>query len=519
MGLSSELISQFVKATRDVETKRTETTLYATTVKYDGKTYVKLDGSDLLTPVQSTSSVNDGDRVTVLIKDHTATITGNISDPSASSTTVEKHDGKISEFEVVMAYKVTTEDLEAITATIQNLYAKTAMLEDATIINAEIQSLYAKFAELDHVDAGTIDALNADIENLRSKFAEIGDLSVDELQAINAEIDNLKGYTADFTYVSADVLEAIKAQIKELEVKKLTATEAEIKYANIDFSNIGEAAIKNLYATSGIIKDIVISEGHITGQLVGVTIKGDLIEGGTVVADKLVVLGEDGLYYKLNTNGVTTSAKQTEYNSLSGKIITAKSITAEKVAVDDLVAFDATIGGFNITESSLYSGVKKSVHNTTSGVYLDKEGQMSLGDSDNYIKYYIDENGKYRLVISASEILLKASNKTIEEALDDLAVGGRNLIRNSKTMIFDAYYFEPVPDSGDDDVLVDDKDYVLLDEYDRFILTEPNADDTTLTHSNDGVHVIGAILTHDDDGNVTIEGVTLTYNDGDVIVT
>lgn len=516
MSLSSELISQFVKATKDSTTKTSETTLYATTVMYDGKLYVKLDGSDLLTPVQTTSSVNDGDRVTVLIKDHTATVTGNITDPSASGNVVKEQNSKISEFEVIMAYKVTTEDLEAITATIQSLYAKTAVLENATIVNAEIEALYAKFAELDHVNAETIEALNADIEKLRATFAEIDDLTVEELDAINAEINNLRGYTADFTYVSADVLEAIKAQIKELEVKKLSATEAEIKYANIDFANIGEAAIKEFLSKSGIIEDLIVSEGHVTGKLVGVTIIGDLIEGGTVKADKLVILGEDGLYYKLNTNGVTTSAKQTEYNSLNGSIITAKSITAEKVAVDDLVAFDATIGGFNITEDSLYSGVKKSVDNSTSGVYLDSKGQMALGDSDNYIRYYIDEDGTYKLVISANSILLKTSNKTVEEAIEDITVGGRNLIRNSETMIFTDYYFEETPPI-DSVMIVDENGYVLLDEKDDFLITYPDDESVIVTYSDGNVRLVNTTLIYDDNGNVMLQGLKLTYDDGNVV--
>lgn len=43
-----------------------------------------------------------------------------------------------------------------------------------------------------------------------------------------------------------------------------------------------------------------------------VTIKGDLIEGNTIVADKLVMKGDDGLFYKLNisaANGVWGSMK------------------------------------------------------------------------------------------------------------------------------------------------------------------------------------------------------------------
>lgn len=469
MGLSSELISQFAKivANNNKQTP-TETTVHGTVV-YDGKPYVKIDGSDLLTPVNTTSSVSDGDRVTVVIKNHTATVTGNMTDPSASGNVVKEQGSKITEFEIVMAYKVTTEQLEAINATIENLSAKFANFDNMEAVNAEIENLKAKFADLEYVDAKEMEVIDAYIENLEVLVGNFKDLSAEDLKAINAEITNLKGYTADFTYVSADVLEAFRASIKELDAKKLTAEQADIRYANIDFANIGEAAIKKLFADSGIIRDLVVSEGHITGQLVGVTIKGDLIEGGTIVADKLVVLGSDGLYYKLNTNGESVSSEQTEYNSLSGSIITAKSVTAEKIRVDDLVAFDATIGGFNITQHAIYSGVKSSPTNTTRGSYLDDEGQVAFGDSSNFLKYYKDEQGNYKLEISADSLVFSSSNKSVEtvikESIDNIEIGGKNLIRNSITMMFSDYYFvEGTSDDGD--YLVDETGNLLLDEYD-----------------------------------------------------
>ena len=55
MSLSSDLISEFVKVTKDEKEKSNETIVYATAVEYNGTTYVKLDGSELLTPVSTTN--------------------------------------------------------------------------------------------------------------------------------------------------------------------------------------------------------------------------------------------------------------------------------------------------------------------------------------------------------------------------------------------------------------------------------------------------------------------------------
>lgn len=142
-----------------------------------------------------------------------------------------------------------------------------------------------------------------------------------------------------------------------------------------------------------MIENVVVGDQQITGTLVGVTILGDSIKGGTVIADKLVIKGEDGLYYKLNTDGKTVEKEQTDYNSLDGGVIRAKSITATKIAVEDLVAFGATIGGWHITDSGLYSGTKEALDNVSMGMFLGNDGQLNIGDSENFIMFYIDAQG------------------------------------------------------------------------------------------------------------------------------
>ena len=427
MALSSDLISQFVQITQEKKQSK-ETTVYGTVVEYNGGKYVKLDGSDLLTPISTTADALDGERVTVMIKDHSALVTGNISSPSARTDTVKEIDNnvkeigtKISEFEIIIADKVSTERLEAEIARIDTLVSENITIKNRLDANeASIRTLTADNATIN----GKLTAAEADIQELKTKkldaeIAEITYATISNLEATNAHINNLEATYGEFKSLTTDRLDAAEANITDLDAKKLNASEAEIKYANIDFANIDMAAVEKLFTESGIIKDLVVSSGQITGELVGVTIKGDLIEGGTVVADKLVVKGEDGLYYKLNTDGSTIETEQTEYNSLNGSVITAKSITATKISVDDLVAFGATIGGFNITETAIYSGVKASADNTTRGIYLDKEGQLAVGDANNFLKYYKDANGNYKLEVSAQSIKFSASNKNLETALGE----------------------------------------------------------------------------------------------------
>lgn len=428
MALSSDLISQFAKITKDEDKKPSEATVNGTIVEYNGENYVQLDGSDLLTPISTTTDNKPGNRVTVLVKNHTATVSGNISSPSASSsdlkdtnTKIEEIGNQISAFEIVIADKVDTKEFNAEKARIEELRTDNVVIKKTLEANkASIDDLEADNVKINQtLEANQATIKELDTTKLDAEIANVTYATIKGLEATNLEVYNLKVTHGNFANLTTQNFTAIHATIKELDAEKISAKDIEGKYANIDFSNIGEAAIEKIFADSGLIKDLVVGDGTITGNLVGVTIKGDLIEGGTVVADKLVVKGKDGLYYKLNTDGVKTETEQTEYNSLNGSIITANSITATKISVDDLVAFDATIGGFNITENSLYSGVKSGVDNTTRGIYLDNEGQMAIGDASNFVKYYKDADGKYKLEISAASIKIGSSNTSVETIVKD----------------------------------------------------------------------------------------------------
>ena len=90
MELSSELVSQFARITNDEPTVNEGSTVYATYRLQGESAYVQIDGSDTITPVATTAGAKSGDRVTVLIKDHKAIVTGNLTDPSANKSTVEE---------------------------------------------------------------------------------------------------------------------------------------------------------------------------------------------------------------------------------------------------------------------------------------------------------------------------------------------------------------------------------------------------------------------------------------------
>lgn len=429
MGLSSDIISQFIKVNSNNDKSNKETTAYGTIVEYGNEIYVRLDGSDLLTPISRTTDVKNDERVIVSIKNHSVVVIGNVTSPSARTDDVK-------ELTKVVADKVSTEYLKANYALITSLDAANARIdtlessyiEADKIVVANLEAAYLKAdkaiiskldaatakigkIEADYIKTDQLTATNARIDTIESDYVK-----TNQLTAVNGKIDNLK----------SEYIESDKAIIKDLATERGRIDNLSSKYANIDFANISELAMNNFYANSGLIQNVTVKDGTITGELVGVTISGDRIIGNTIIADKLVVKGENGLYYKLNVNslGETTASSDPKYqNGLDGSVIIAKSITATKISVSDLVAFNATIGGFKITSNSIYSGVKESATNSTEGVYLDSNGQLSVGNSDTFFKYYIDTDGTRKLDISANSISFYAGSekKNVEGAIGEIS--------------------------------------------------------------------------------------------------
>ena len=89
MQLPDDLITQLVKATNDRQKDKGGNVIYGT-IRDDGtRKYIQIDGSSEYTPVETTVEIAAGDRVSASIKNHTAMVTGNISDPAIGTKTAD----------------------------------------------------------------------------------------------------------------------------------------------------------------------------------------------------------------------------------------------------------------------------------------------------------------------------------------------------------------------------------------------------------------------------------------------
>ena len=475
MGLSNELISQFVKATKDDKKENKETTVYGTIVKVDGQDYVQLDGSELLTPVSSTTSVKNGEHVSVMIKNHTAMVTGNISSPSASNNDLRDAVDQISEFEIVVAGKVSTDELDAEIARIDSLVSEKATIKDLTAHTARIETLEAKdveitgtltankaeidklktskldasVAKITYAEIKNLEATNADIHNLQADYANIEDLvakkaDIEDLTAVNGKIDNLESTKADITDLTAGNITFGTASGGILDVQTLLAqftTGENAQYLNLTNKNavienaiIKDAMIDSISASkinAGTIntKDITLESDDNTMKIADGTIqfkdsdgKVRLQLGEDATGDfNFILTGTDGTTTLIDQNGIKEDAIAD--GLIKTGMINDQAITSEKI---DYASF---VSGLN--EDGTAELIK------SSKVQIDGTGQTlelafdSLETSINDIEGDVKDN--------AERIRANTTNINVINGQIDTLVSATETIQGDVTTISNNY--------------------------------------------------------------------------------
>ena len=355
MGLSYDLISEFVKITNDKKEKPKEGTVYATIIGSGDTKYVKIDGSDLLTPMDTTTDIEDGERVTVMIKDHKATVTGNITSPSVSSGTV-------------------------------NTVVGNAVGENFTVVNSQIENLVAKDSYLENAYIQNSQVVNSKIENLEAADSRIENSVIENFNVIDGVVQDLRATNADIEVLHADF-----AEIKTLVNGNLTSDNILAFKITADKVTVEDAFIKD--AMVDTISAAKINSGRINTNMVSIGSEdgGMLITGSTQqFTDKngnvriqigkdasgdftFILYGEDGRGQIINQNGITATA------------------IGDGLIVDGMINNNANISGDKLNISSVITNINNDNSTTiqSSKVYLDGQKQ-SLEVAFNSLKTQVD---------------------------------------------------------------------------------------------------------------------------------
>lgn len=289
-------------------------------------------------------------------------------------------------------------------------------IKDSTITNAKISDATIELEKVSKSFITDLTADNAYIENLKATIGEFGYITAENADLTYATITSLQAVDGKIDTLSSKAITTENLSAKVADLGYLSAESADLKYANIKLSNIEVADIATLFTEVGLIDRATIVEGHITGFLDSVEINAANITAGTLVADRILLKGENGLLYSLNNLGELQSKT---IDTLDGYILTdrtvnadkivAKSITANELDVEKVFANSAVIkkifsqdvtatgtitgatlkganaeidngliGGFNITEG----GISKAYTKSSSEV-SDKQDSYELDISSN----------------------------------------------------------------------------------------------------------------------------------------
>lgn len=291
MSLPDDLVSEFVKSTKDVKRTKNETTVYGTIKESNGKLYVSIDGSSTLTPIVSTTSIKDGERVTVMIKNHTATVTGNLTSPSAKQKYVQNIDEKVKEVAAKVEGVISPDDFKILTD-------------------------------------------------------KINDMEID-LGDVNTSIEDLKKSKLD-----------------------------------VSLSNIDDTTLSLLFNKSGLIKNALITDGVISGQLTGITL------GGFKIKD-------EGLYSGTKSNATNNSLGV--FLGSDGQFCIGDANNHIRYYKDASANFNIDICAEQYNFSNGQTGAIKALPNGGYEFNLTKDGTKIVFDIDGKI---------YRVAIDGTKTLI-----------------------------------------------------------------------------------------------------------------
>ena len=340
-----------------------------------------------------------------------------------------------------------------------------AQIEDGVITSAkigagEIQEANIHDGAITHAKITDGAIRNAHIENGAVDKAKIADASID-----NAKIDGAAIGTAniqDGAIVRAKILdgEIVTAKIADLavtgaKIADLAVTTAKIAQAAITNAQIANAAVGTAQIALGAITSALIAQGAIgTAQIEDgsitnakiVDLTANKINAGTLSVERLIIRGSDqSLIYAINNMGELVSA---QVDTIDGYLLTERTITADKIVAHSITANE--LAAHTITANEILAGTITGNEIAAASIAGSniKAGTLTASHVTADFGEALDLSSNQSVVIS------------VEKALEDMSVGGRNYVLNS-----------------------DSESTSTTDLLARYVLSEPMAENEQYTFS------------------------------------
>ena len=340
-----------------------------------------------------------------------------------------------------------------------------AQIEDGVITSAkigagEIQEANIHDGAITHAKITDGAIRNAHIENGAVDKAKIADASID-----NAKIDGAAIGTAniqDGAIVRAKILdgEIVTAKIADLavtgaKIADLAVTTAKIAQAAITNAQIANAAVGTAQIALGAITSALIAQGAIgTAQIEDgsitnakiVDLTANKINAGTLSVERLIIRGSDqSLIYAINNMGELVSA---QVDTIDGYVLTERTITADKIVAHSITANELAAHTITANEILAWTITGNEIAAASIAGSNIKAGTLTASHVTADFGEALDLSSNQSVVIS------------VEKALEDMSVGGRNYVLNS-----------------------DSESTSTTDLLARYVLSEPMAENEQYTFS------------------------------------
>nr|DAR34751.1 MAG TPA: Minor structural protein 4 [Caudoviricetes sp.] len=287
----------------------------------------------------------------------------------------------------IVAIRADIHEIVAGSVTTDQLYADLARLAVAQITTANIKEA--------NIDWAQIAELTAQIANISK--AQITTANINAANINWAQITSLSAAIADIATAKIGEAEIKSAQITDLEAEVARIAAAKIAVADIDWAHIKDLVAGTAIFTAGVgdklhIARLAVTEANMVSLSVG----------------ELLVKGQDGSFYSVSVdaNGNIVTEKKQVVNSdvkdlsiNAGEKIIEGTVTAACLNANDIFANNATIKQLiaaNIDVDTLFA--REATINSINA--MDIRG-------NKYLQLYVTDK------------------------VDGIAVGGRNLLRNT----------------------------------------------------------------------------------------
>ena len=291
-----------------------------------------------------------------------------------------------------------------------------ANIQDGAITRAKIVDGAIRNA---HIENGTIDTAkiaDAAITNAKIDGAAIGTANIQDGAIVRAKILDGEIVTVKIADLAVTGAKIADLAVTTAKIAQAAITNAQIAHAAVGTAQIALGAITAALIAQGAVGTAQIADASITDAKI-VELTANKINAGTLSVERLIIRGSDqSLIYAINNMGELVS---TQVDTIDGYVLTERTITADKIVAHSITANE--LAAHTITANEILAGTITGNEIAAASIAGSniKAGTLTASHVTADFGEALDLSSNQSVVIS------------VEKALEDMSVGGRNYVLNS----------------------------------------------------------------------------------------